>query len=281
MKTIKLITLLALVIFAASCKKDKQKETLCKVTTIITGNDSMIIQYNSSNKVSSIRSINTPDSLNMSFVNDGIFHKQTITENNAVLPAFTINYSLNAAGSIDKFQQTIINIASVYVNNFRCKYDNEGHLIIHENKVTKSGFPFSYKKDSSVYENGNMTKLYRFRSLAGDTTSATLYSTTLITYTVSNNTLGLYANQIINPNNIEGTSTFYLNNFPYILHLYGKGNKNLPASSATTFSSGAAGYTLNYEYTIDSNNLVTSQTINRTPTAVSFPKISRFYYACN
>lgn len=279
MKTTKLFALFTIVIFALSCKKEKQKEITCNITSVI-ADDSATISYNSSNKISNIKIFNTPDIINIDFMNEGGFHKETITTNNISLPGFTINYSLNANGFIDRFQQTITN-PSVYVNIFRCKYDAEGHLILHEHKVTKSGSPYSYDKDSSVYENGNMTKLFRFMSLIRDTVTTSLNSTTLITYNTQINTAGLYINQLMAPNNIVGTSTYYLKNFPYIFHLYGKGCKNLPISSTTTFSSGASGYAFSFDYTINENNLITSQTINRTPTTVSFPKISRFYYECN
>ena len=281
MKNLKTIALLAIVILAVSCKKEKQKVIACKVKTIITGNDSIVLSFNSLSNVTNINSTNVDGEINMDFINESGFHKQTITENGAASPAVTINYSLNTNGYIDRFQQIITNPASVYVNNFRCKYDAEGHLILHELKVTKSGFPFSYKKDSMVYENGNMTKLFRFTSLAGDTTSTSLYSTTLITYSTQNNTTGLYANSLFAPNNIIGTSTFYLNNFPYIIHLYGKGSKNLQTYSSTTFSSGATGYSFSFDYTIDANNLVTSQTMDRIPANPIYPKINRFYYECN
>ncbi|MFN8283018.1 MAG: hypothetical protein U0U67_07365 [Chitinophagales bacterium] len=275
-----MIALIAMIIFAVSCKKEKQTDVICKLSALKMGDDSTHISYNTSNKVSSIKAITVDDEINMNFVNEGIFHKQTITENGSTTPAYTIYYSLNTNGYIDRYQLTVTNAASVYVNYFRCKYDAEGHLILQEIKVTKSGFPFSYKKDSCVYESGNLTRLYRFRSLVGDTITAPLYSTTLVNYTTQQNTAGLYINQLLAPSGVEGTSIFYLANFPYISHLYGKGSRNLPLNSTTTFSSGTSGYSLNYEYTT-SNNLVRSQTINRTPTAAGFPKINKFYYECN
>ena len=280
-KNLKTIALLAIVILAVSCKKEKQYEIVCKVKTIITGNDSIILSFNSLSNVTNINSTNVDGEINMDFINESGFHKQTITENGAAIPAITIYYTLNANGSIDRFQQIVTNPASVYVNNFRCKYDAEGHLILHELKVTKSGFPFSYQKDSMVYENGNMTKFFEFGSLRGDTTSASLRSTTLITYDAQNNTAGLYINQLMAPNNIEGTSKFYLNNFPYIFHLLGKGSKNLPTYSTTTFSSGGTGYSFSFNYTVDANNLVTSQTMDRFPANPIYPKTNRFYYECN
>jgi hypothetical protein len=281
MKNLKTIALIAIVILSVSCKKEKQKDISCKVTAIKTNDDSTTIHYNASNKVNSIQTLTVDDEINMDFSDDGAFHKQTITENGASIPTYTINYALYSKGFADRYQITITNPASVYVNNFRCKYDAEGHLILHELKVTKSGFPFSYYKDSCVYENGNLTKLYKFRSLVGDTTTVSLYSTTLINYTTQQNTAGLYVNQLLVPNNIIGTSVFYLANFPYISHLLGSGNKNLPLNSTTTFSTGTSSYTLNYEYIYDTNNLVKSQTINRTPSTAGFPKTNRFYYQCN
>lgn len=281
-KNLKTVALIAIVILAVSCKKEKNAETICRVTSIKSNSDSTIINYNASNQVIQIKNITPSDTINMAFANDGIYHKQTITGSPSI-PVFTINYILNSNGNIDRFDETITNASSVYVNSFNARYDTDGHLIWYENIVTKSGFHFESIKDSFVYENGNMTKFYQFRSPlgSGNLRNFSLYATTLINYTNLKNTASLYVNKMYAPDNIIGTSLYYLINFPYIFHLLGKGSKDLPLNSTTTFNSpGGDIYSLDYSYNLDENNLVKTQTINRTPAAINYPKTYTFSYAC-
>lgn len=280
MKNLKFVCITILALIILSCKKEKQHEITCKVTALKTGTDSVLFRYNTVGNIDFIKTINSPDTTNMSFTNESGFYKEVITKNSNTTPNYTIYYKLNTNGNLDNFQLTI-STPAIYINYIRCKYDNDGHLILQEVKTTKSGSPYSFKKDSSIYENGNLTKLYRFQSIIGDTTTALLNSTTLINYTSLSNTAGWYINQMYAPNNIQGTSTAELNNFPYLYHLLGKGSTNLPLNSSTSYSSGAGSISYTYDYLTDAENKVSSQTISRTPLGFGFPKINRFYYTCN
>ncbi|MBP6660308.1 MAG: hypothetical protein KA174_06475, partial [Chitinophagales bacterium] len=75
-KNLKAIAILAIVILAVSCKKENQKPVACKVINLKIGNDSLVLSYNSSNKVSNIKSYNSSWLVNMDFLNDGGYHKQ-------------------------------------------------------------------------------------------------------------------------------------------------------------------------------------------------------------
>lgn len=279
MKTLKTFAIIAFTILIVSCKKDKQQtqEPVCRVTAIKTNSDSTIISY-ASGKVNSIYTMNGSDSTTINFVDEGGYHKEYVIYNNVAVPG-SVNYTLNAIGYIDRFQQTIITPA-VYVNTFSCKYDTDGHLIWLENAVTKSGSAFNATKDSFVYENGNLTKKYVFRTPMGSITNYSLYSTTLINYSNIENTAGLYVNQLYAPENIQGTSNYYYQNFPFITHLYGKGSKNAPINSTTSITGPSTTYN-GYDYTFDADNRIVSQTITRSPASVSYPKTNRFYYTCN
>jgi hypothetical protein len=275
MKNIKLIAICAIILLAISCKKDKIKENNCKIATIINGDDSILLTYNASNKVSNIKSIYLSEIINMDFINEGGFYKQIITTNSASLSGSTVNYILNANGYIDSYNIT----ADEYTNMSKFKYDAEGHLIWSEINTTKDGLPYVNWKDSMVYENGNLTKFYVL--YGGSTTNYGIYRTVLINYNTLENTAGLYVNEQLLQSATVGRWSYYEDNFPYLFHLFGKGSKNLPLNSTTTFSTLYPGFSYNYEYTSNVNNQITSQTINRIPDNEYFPKINRFYYECN
>ena len=278
-KNLKAIAILAIVILAVSCKKENQKPVACKVINLKIGNDSLVLSYNSSNKVSNIKSYNSSWLVNMDFLNDGGYHKQIVTTNTASLPSFTRNFSLNADGNIERFQQIVNDAAGIYDNRVSCKYDAAGHLIVSEIITLKDGIPYVFWKDSMVYENDNLTKFYVL--YGGNTGLYNIHRTVLINYSTIANTAGLYVNESLISGNIVGTGRYYEKNYPYFMHLLGKGSKNVPLSSTTTFSSGSGNYSFNYEYTTDAQNLVRSQKIIKTPTSSGYPKTNRFYYECN
>ncbi len=273
-KNLKLITLIAIVILAVSCKKEKQTIKTCYISSIKSGPDSIAFSYNQSNKITNIKHYWYSDIINMDFAKDGTIEKHTVTTSSVGLPGYAINYTLNAKGFIESYERSTVSGGYSYLSMAQNKYDSEDHLISSEMTSLRNGMPYLEWKDSMIYENGNLTEYYNLYF-------GSIHRKTLITYSTTPNTIGFYSNNDYSITDVVGGSRFYDKKRPYICHLLGKGSKNLPQSAVLEFSTNPSiNRTETFNYTFDSEQKITSETISTSISLPAYPKTNTFHYIC-
>ncbi len=252
----------------AACKKDS-KTLNCRLAGRASYADSMAITYDAQGRVSAF--------------NYGAGYAYTLTYGGLTAQAVvstttdptvqTYNIFLNSNGQASSINTSTTISGTTYDYSYVFFYDTEGHIIRCEQEQDNlSNTNDSYKYDSMVYENGNLTKQY---SYAANASSGPWflqeYFTT--TYTEKPNTLGYHAFS-----NFEEPTSILSGYYPFF-HLYGKASAKLPLETTFYDNGGALSFRMSYAYLFDENGYVTEENVSR---SVIFPSTEnrRYYYTC-
>jgi hypothetical protein len=166
MKNLKTIALIAIVILAVSCKKDKQNQN-CIINCIYGKNDSTILSYNTNGQpqnhtyyVGSSRNFH----INFNYLYTANNCNIQVT---SIVRSFSINYQLDTYGNIIACADSLLNGGNLYKSILTCRYNAQQQIIFSEIKHYENGIFRNATKDSFAYTNGNLTRKYHYKKTSG------------------------------------------------------------------------------------------------------------------
>jgi len=260
---------IALFVFVAGCKKDKDAEMTCRLTSIqSTGLDTAQLTYDAEGNLTSYGSLSNY-LINLTY--SGLTVTTTIANEDTTRQGY--NIFLNADKNVQSMNLTNNNGGSNYYYTYTFEYDTEKHVVWSEQTYKQLGTPtIYYYKDSMIYENGNLTEKHTFYKMNDD--PYVPFERKEITPGTELNKIGYYAFSS-REEPISITSAWH-----FIYPLFGKASVNLPAKTKVYDELGNLSYEIIYSfllngdgYPVDENYTVTiapPYTINR-----------KFTYTCN
>lgn len=269
MKSIISAAILLLLVSAAGCKKDKSTVS-CKLVSRATNTDSSLITYDAQGRVQSFELVGE---YAYTFTYTSALTAQCIVSipSNPVYDSY--NIFLSTTGTIVSMNNSLNIGGSTYDYSYAFQYNVDGKISRCEQSVIQaSGGSNTFKYDSMVYENGNLTKQYTYYA-----TSATgpfyLQEYSLTTYSDQPNKVGYHAYSFVE----EPTSI--LSGFYPFFHMYGNGSNNLPVETSVFTNTGTLSFKMSYNYLLDEKGYLIEENVSRGIIAPSTEN-RRFYYTC-
>lgn len=281
MKNLKTIALIAIVILAVSCKKDKQKT--CKLSHISSRTDSTFYTYNADGKISKISNfLNWSSSgskidLDYHFTNNNC--RIDVTTNIGISP-FSVNYILNNAGNIIECTDSVLGSGGIYYKTIRkSRYNDNNQIIANEIIYFENGIFDFAKKDSFAYEANNLTRIYKYKK------TSTLYR--------QDGYIDVEYGTDINQNENYTLERYILNDWvvsshfgggipPFLFPLLGKSSNNIPTKITEYNNASEIELTNTFNNSFNENGTLNKQeeVIFRAPSSTENNTII-YNYTCN
>ena len=165
MKNLKTIAIIAIVILAVSCKKDKQQ--ICRLSNVSSIYDSTFYTYNTDGKLSKSSyfliwsTAGSKIDFDYHFTNNNC--RIDVSSNVGISP-FSVNYILNNAGNIIECTDSVLGSGGIYYKTIlKNRYNDNNQIIANEIIYFENGIFDFAKKDSFAYEANNLTRIYRYK----------------------------------------------------------------------------------------------------------------------